>query len=264
MLAGIQHRPLSRSGRTVSDHQRSSGFTLIELTVVLIIIALLLGGIAVAKELIYTAKLRSVTAQLESYNAGVVAFELKYDGLPGDFAHAVKFRLGDADCPNPYPCPPPFPSSSYEHAGCNGNGNLNLSVENSTMDYGWCPENLNFWHHLSRAGLIDGTFDGKSLDGPVPVFGQSAPATRVRGVGISAAFNSYYIADSQGLGLTPFEADYFDRKWDDGRPLTGRVGILNGGACHDAVANTYNVTWAIGQCSIRVREIPGFAPPQNE
>jgi prepilin-type N-terminal cleavage/methylation domain-containing protein len=60
------------------------GFTLIELSIVLVIIGLLIGGVLVAQSLISGAKIASTVQQIQQFDAGVMAFKSKYNYLPGD------------------------------------------------------------------------------------------------------------------------------------------------------------------------------------
>lgn len=60
------------------------GFTLIELSIVLVIIGLLVGGILVGQSLIDSAKISNFVSLISESDAAVNAFEAKYNGLPGD------------------------------------------------------------------------------------------------------------------------------------------------------------------------------------
>jgi len=69
------------------------GFTLIELSIVLVIIALIIGGILAARSMIETAALNKTISQLTQFDAGVGTFRAKYNSLPGD----SKWFGGDGD-----------------------------------------------------------------------------------------------------------------------------------------------------------------------
>ena len=67
------------------------GFTLIELSIVLVIIGLIVGGVMVGQVLIKAAKIRSAASQLQHYSAAYQTFELKYGCIMGDCPNATDF-----------------------------------------------------------------------------------------------------------------------------------------------------------------------------
>lgn len=69
------------------------GFTLVELSIVLVIIGLLIGGVLVAQSMTGTAKVTAQISQLQQFDAGVMNFRTKFNAIPGD---AVAFG-GDGD-----------------------------------------------------------------------------------------------------------------------------------------------------------------------
>jgi prepilin-type N-terminal cleavage/methylation domain-containing protein len=72
------------------------GFTLIELSIVLVIIGLNVGGVLVGQNLIAAAAARATVTQIERYNTAADTFLSKYGNLPGDLtataAHLVRFH----------------------------------------------------------------------------------------------------------------------------------------------------------------------------
>ena len=65
-------------------HDTTEGFTLVELSIVLVIIGLIVGGVLVGQDLIAAARIRSQLSQIDKYNIAVNTFRLKYNVLPGD------------------------------------------------------------------------------------------------------------------------------------------------------------------------------------
>ena len=70
--------------KTNKSSSKRSAFTLIELSIVLIIIGLLVAGITGGASLIKSAELRAVMAEARDYKTAANAFLVKYDNLPGD------------------------------------------------------------------------------------------------------------------------------------------------------------------------------------
>ena len=64
------------------------GFTLVELSIVLVIIGLLISGVLVAQSLIQSAKINSLVSQIEQYHILTATFEDRYRSLPGDLPTA--------------------------------------------------------------------------------------------------------------------------------------------------------------------------------
>ena len=128
---------------------RRSGFTLIELSIVLVIIGLIVGGILVGQDLIHAATIRSQISQIEKYNTAVNSFQIKYDGLPGDLqaSQAAQFGFG-------------------HRVGDSGRGDGNGLLEGGTTgSSNVCGEIEFFWLDLSNAGLISEQFQPDHWDG---------------------------------------------------------------------------------------------------
>ncbi len=72
----------------------NKGFTLIELSIVLVIIGLLVGGVLVGQDLIKAAETRAQISQIEKYNSAVNTFRIKFNAIPGDMAISVANQFG--------------------------------------------------------------------------------------------------------------------------------------------------------------------------
>ncbi|MCE2927110.1 MAG: hypothetical protein LW823_05665 [Rickettsiales bacterium] len=100
-----------------------------EISIVLVVIGLVIGGILVGKDLIKAAEIRRIITQLDQFNVAVNVFKNKYNCLPGDCLKASDSGLTE-------PSPPEF--------ALNGDGNSMIQNLESRI----------FWLHLSKAGLI--------------------------------------------------------------------------------------------------------------
>lgn len=81
--------------------KKQSGFTLIELAIVLVIIGLLLGGVLKGQELIQQAKIKNIVNDLNSVQVAYHGYIDRYRATPGDDAGAVRWGsalvVGNAD-----------------------------------------------------------------------------------------------------------------------------------------------------------------------
>ncbi|MCX8018182.1 MAG: prepilin-type N-terminal cleavage/methylation domain-containing protein, partial [Rhodocyclaceae bacterium] len=64
--------------------KKQSGFTLVEIAIVLVIIGLLLGGVLKGQELINQAKIKNIANDLNGMSAAVYAYQDRYKRFPGD------------------------------------------------------------------------------------------------------------------------------------------------------------------------------------
>lgn len=195
-----------------------SGFSLVELSIVLVILGLLAGGVLVGQQLIKAAELRAQMEQLKTFQTGVNTFRLRFDSLPGDMSNATQHFLATE-----------WPDME------DGNGNERLN--DADGDYVELSGELTqFWMQLGAAKLIEGSY---SNDTGV---GLGFPETAVGRNGIIAVYdetvfedNVFYVgvADSGSAinganSLTPSEAGQIDKKFDDGHPLFGKIRARGG------------------------------------
>jgi len=69
-------------------NKKQSGFTLVEIAIVLVIIGLLLGGILKGQELINSARVRNLADQNSGIQAAYFGFIDRYRQVPGDWTTA--------------------------------------------------------------------------------------------------------------------------------------------------------------------------------
>src|SRR5436853_7459178 len=66
-----------------------TGFTLVEIAIVLVIIGLLLGGILKGQEMITQAKIKNAINDFNGINVAVTSYQDRYRALPGDDVNAT-------------------------------------------------------------------------------------------------------------------------------------------------------------------------------
>jgi prepilin-type N-terminal cleavage/methylation domain-containing protein len=128
-------------------------FSLIELSIVLVIIGLLTGGILTGKSLIEASQTRKIGTDVQKYVTTVYAFRDKYFQYPGDMNNAT--RVWGASDPTWNVCRM-IPSVGTLTCDGNGDGMIGIAPYQGEM--------LLVWKHLANAGLIGGDFTGVTGD----------------------------------------------------------------------------------------------------
>ena len=134
----------------------TSAFSLVELSIVLVILGLLTGGILTGQSLIRAAELRAILTEKDQYISAANTFRTKYLSLPGDLPNATDF-WGDTSATNQ------CKSISTEPAHyriCNGNADGGI---NNYLNGAGYNERIQFWRHLALAGMIEGSYSGESI-----------------------------------------------------------------------------------------------------
>jgi prepilin-type N-terminal cleavage/methylation domain-containing protein len=207
------------------------GFSLVELSIVLVILGLLVGGVLSGQSLIRAAELRSVTSEFQRYTTAIGSFRDKYFALPGDMSNATSFWT------------------------TNGNGDGDGTVEFTTTAGAAAAatnEVSSFWRHLASAQLVEGSY--------TYVAGASTSASGTMTAGISmpkaklsnGGWNAMSLGTVINTSLIYYEGNYgnvfllgagtsfgtgaamtglmkseeawnIDTKLDDGKPQTGSI-----------------------------------------
>lgn len=224
------------------------GFTLIELSIVIVIIGLIVGGILVGRDLILSSEMRSQISQLNKLDTALHTFKLKYLALAGDIADATTFGL-TTNC------------TAIWGNGGDGNGDGKLTYDIGTLTH----EDRKIFCHLSNANLIG---SHQEVGGSVPIGSYncfnnnctSIPAATndkflvafAPFVGMSAthgsAFGFYIYLGSANtttniaLAYTPINTYFIELKMDDGLPNTGnlRAWSVDGNAASTGAAGSAN------------------------
>jgi prepilin-type N-terminal cleavage/methylation domain-containing protein len=186
------------------------GFTLIELAIVVVVLGILIGGIVAGQSIVESAKVSKIVSDFQSYDMGIRAFQLEYDGLPGDFDEASIYWSGEID----------------------GNDDGRM--------YSYNTEGIRAWRHLSLAEIIPGEYDGVMTsispadirpeeNHPISPFSEMVyrinwGETTNAGYSQIRRGNSIYLVSTNGISkLYPKQARRIDLKIDDGHGGKGNL-----------------------------------------
>lgn len=203
--------------------KQQTGFTLIELAIVLVIIGLLLGGVLKGQELINSAKVKNMASDFRNIQVYIYGYQDKYRALPGDDRLANTHLTG---------------GTVATTGGTVGNGIIEGQWNSGTVT----DESALFWQHVRLAGLAagptntaDANYFPTNADGGRIGIQSIAGFTKITGP--TTAMSGAFVICSDGI-LGKF-ATQLDTMLDDGETSTGSVRVI-------AQANTGNaVTTAV-------------------
>ena len=193
---------------------QQSGFTLVEIAIVLVIIGLLLGGILKGQELINSAKVKNLANDFRVIPTYIYGYQDKFKSLPGDDSAAATHINGATNATTPG-----APNTV-------GNGVIAGSPLSATQT----DESYLFWQHVRLANLAAGPTAAADPDyrPKNAVGGFIGIASLVNAGGLAnavitapTAMNGTYQICSEGI-LGKF-AKQLDVQMDDGNTQTGSM-----------------------------------------
>lgn len=186
--------------------KKQSGFTLVEIAIVLVIIGLLLGGVLKGQELINSAKVKNFAQDFRNIPLFIYGYQDKFKALPGDDAAAATHVTGATTATTP--------------GASQGNGVIDGSWNSATTT----GESFLFWQHVRLAGLAagptstgDANYIPKNADG-------GTIGIEAGNAGYISGLTSAYVVCSSGI-LGKF-AKQLDTTMDDGNTATGSVRVV--------------------------------------
>lgn len=192
----------------------NKGFTLVELSIVLVIIGLVVAGVVFGRDLVENFKIGKLAAEFTEYEAAFNTFRLKYGEVPGDTNKASVFFDGAQ----------------------NGNANNLISGGESQLAI----------EHMGAAGLID--WGGGYTSGALIDVGVNMPASSwserhtIVALSITTPNSTFRVRPGIHFSLRPErdplnanlsyysyhgpsgeQSRQLDLKLDDGMPYTGKM-----------------------------------------
>ncbi len=171
--------------------KKIKAFSLIEISIALVIIGLLTGAVLKGKHLLDSAQLNALLAQINQYKLAINHFTEQYGALPGDYSEA---------------------SSNIDTALTNGDGNGIVNGD----------ETKNFWQHLHAAKLIPQPNYLSHL--PQTKMGGVAKIQYFPADGHCLVIST---TENKGI-ITPKQARALLKKIGENNPSSGSIRIKNG------------------------------------
>jgi prepilin-type N-terminal cleavage/methylation domain-containing protein len=185
---------------------QQSGFTLVEIAIVLVIIGLLLGGILKGQELINSAKVKSLANDFRTIPTYIYAYQDKFKSLPGDDGNIAGHLGGTA-------------AQATTPAGKQGNGVIEGNWWSSTPT----DESFLFWQHTRLSNLAPGPtnvadanyWPTNAMGGMIGINSAQALTAQITGM-----TGTYQICSTGILGKFVKQLDI---QMDDGDTATGSM-----------------------------------------
>lgn len=166
----------------------NTAFSLIELSIVLVIVGLLIAALDIGSKMVKQAEIRKIISELEEIKIAVDTFRSAYSGLPGDLPDASNYMPGCA-------------SGGVGNVNCNGNGD-GLVTNNMGNTYDGDQlgdEPSKVFRHLRLAEIYDGGGSDTLSDFFTPLGNYAAEGIHANSQAVTRA---YYVVVSVDGGNT--------------------------------------------------------------
>lgn len=190
-----------------------SGFTLIEIAIVLMVVGLLLGGVQKGQQLVNLATEKNLAAEFRNIPLYVYSYQDRFNALPGDDRSAGEHIHGIVAT---------TPVGEQGNGTIDGDWNSRVTTDESYL----------FWQHLRLAGVVSGTTNASdtsflprnTLGGDIGLQSggsNSAHTPIYAGPGLTHPIRGSYIVCSSGIPGKYVKQ--LDLRLDDGNTATGAM-----------------------------------------
>ncbi len=201
---------------------KNKGFTLVELSIVIVIISIIIAGISAGVGVVKQSKILSTISDLNKFNLYINTFVLQYNAMPGDMKNASAYWSGAVD----------------------GNGNKKIE------------ESLNVWNHLRLAGF---TINASANSYPIPPVNTRGIYRQIFYTSIYSPYgnninpiviwpNDYGTWGMTRSLLSAKNSKAIDDKIDDGIPNRGKIMTFSDQPC--VLGATYDLSSSITRCAL--------------
>lgn len=184
--------------------QAQSGFTLVEIAIVLVIIGLLLGGVLKGQELIENGRVKNAASDLNGVSAAYNSYMDRYRRLPGDDGPLATLTGR---------------GGSWTTTGIVAGDNNGVLVITAAQTFTGGGESVAFFQHVRAAGFITGNPGDAGVNAlPINAWGGRLGVTNAAVQGRPAARLLACLGSVPGKA-----AAALDVQLDDGRPDNGTL-----------------------------------------
>ena len=197
-----------------------AGFSLIELSIVLVIIGLIIGGVVTGRQIMRNAQITNTVNAIQAYQAQIQTYMQNYGAIPGNDSGATTR----------------FPSAGVSNGS--GSGTLGGSFDSATVT----DESRLLWAHMRAAELVKNQVAGTSNTLQPPnvfsgIFGFQ-----------HSAFGGALTGNVLCLNGIPADvAAALDARLDDGGSNSGSIqSMVSTGVVGEAVSGTVAASYGVG------------------
>lgn len=190
-------------------NKTQSGFTLVEIAIVLVIIGLLLGGVLKGQELINSAKVKTFVNDFKTVPLFIYGYQDKFRALPGD-DKAASTHLGTSV------------TLISPDSTTLGNGRIEGAFDSEDPKH----ESVAFWQQVRLANLASGPTDfgdATKIKAALPTNADGGRIGIQSDPPITGMTGSYFVCS---MGIQGKFAKQIDITMDDGNTATGSTRVV--------------------------------------